>query len=237
MKLTKFEYHRREINGVRHYDTPIGEFPSVTAILSATKDRTYLDKWKNKIGEEAAELIMIEAAERGKHLHSAVETKLLGQEPLVTDIAAPYWESLNGDSYLLYENGESRLIQGSVVELIGNVLLVEGALYHPIGYAGSVDCVAEFGDYGICVIDWKTSDKKKPEYWISDYKLQLAAYIAACNRLYDLRISIGVVGIAVKDQPAQVFVITGKQLMECWLRFQEKLIEYKRVFQPALSLL
>jgi genome maintenance exonuclease 1 len=55
----------------RVYLTPDGEkTPSVTTILSATKDQTFLNEWKAKIGEEKARQITTEAAGVGTAMHA-----------------------------------------------------------------------------------------------------------------------------------------------------------------------
>jgi hypothetical protein len=47
----------------RAYLTPDGEsLPSVTTILSATKDMTHLNEWKNRIGHAKAQQITTEAS-------------------------------------------------------------------------------------------------------------------------------------------------------------------------------
>ena len=48
-------------NGKRHYETPDGrQVPSVTTVLSATKDMTHLHAWRKRIGAEKAQQITTE---------------------------------------------------------------------------------------------------------------------------------------------------------------------------------
>jgi hypothetical protein len=47
--------------------------PSVTRILSATKDRAHLDAWAARVGEAEAERIKNEAASVGTHMHNVIE--------------------------------------------------------------------------------------------------------------------------------------------------------------------
>ena len=44
-------------HGSRTYDVNGSRLPSVTTILSATKDQSFLIKWKNRVGHEEAERI------------------------------------------------------------------------------------------------------------------------------------------------------------------------------------
>ena len=87
MKWNKrFEYPsstRALINGKRHYDVGTEEkLPSVTTILQATQSdekKESLAKWKQKVGENKADEIRDQAAERGTIMHRIIEGHLLGQ--------------------------------------------------------------------------------------------------------------------------------------------------------------
>ena len=63
----------------RVYQTPDGEsLPSVTTILSATKDMTHLNEWKKRVGVENAQRITTEAAGVGTAMHSNLERFIAG---------------------------------------------------------------------------------------------------------------------------------------------------------------
>ena len=54
-KNTKYSYkpgQRFEVHGSREYDFGDKRLPSVTTILSRTKDQEFLTRWKNKVGHE-----------------------------------------------------------------------------------------------------------------------------------------------------------------------------------------
>ena len=102
----------------------------------------------------------------------------------------------------LYKDGEETDIESQEFKLmesilqvfyeIDNVLAIEsGVIHEPLGYAGTIDCIVEFRNK-ICLIDWKTSKRKKKS-WKScyDYPIQLAAYAAAVNAdpAYDFAVS------------------------------------------------
>ena len=56
--IKKYNYAdlKREDGDVRLYLTPDGEsLPSVTSVLNKTKDRSFLKKWREKVGEKKAE--------------------------------------------------------------------------------------------------------------------------------------------------------------------------------------
>ena len=49
------------------------KLPSVTTILSATKDKSGLDAWAERVGRDNAERIKNEAATVGTHMHNVIE--------------------------------------------------------------------------------------------------------------------------------------------------------------------
>ena len=68
-------------NGKRHYATPDGrQVPSVTTVLSATKDMTHLHAWRKRIGAEKAAQITQESANIGTVMHSSLEKHVKGVE-------------------------------------------------------------------------------------------------------------------------------------------------------------
>ena len=86
MKWNKrFDYPesiRSLVNDQRHYDVGDEKLPSVTTILSATQSdekKASLSKWRQNVGENKADFIMNEAANRGTIMHRVLEGYLLGQ--------------------------------------------------------------------------------------------------------------------------------------------------------------
>mgnify|MGYP003134943203 CR=1 FL=1 len=75
----KFKYPtstRALVNDERVYDISQEKLPSVTTILSATQPQDKLDsiaRWKAKVGENEAERVKNEAANRGTTMHSILE--------------------------------------------------------------------------------------------------------------------------------------------------------------------
>ena len=60
-------------NRKRHYQTPDGRtVPSVTTVISATKDMTHLLAWKKRIGEQEAQRIATESANIGTVMHRSL---------------------------------------------------------------------------------------------------------------------------------------------------------------------
>ena len=77
--VERFEYadlSKASKNGKRHYQTPDGRsVPSVTTVLSATKDMTHLNAWKKRVGEQEAQRIATESANIGTVMHKSLEKR------------------------------------------------------------------------------------------------------------------------------------------------------------------
>ena len=56
---------RSDDEGNRTYDVKGTQLPSVTTILSRTKDQGFIRRWKAKVGEANAEVIKNLASKRG----------------------------------------------------------------------------------------------------------------------------------------------------------------------------
>lgn len=184
----------------RFYKTPKGPLPGVTTVLSATSNDKGLTNWRKRVGNVEADRITKEACKRGTAAHAAIEEYLrTKKEPDVDSPSLPYFESVQ-----------------PVLGLIEKVLLIEGAVWSPKGYAGTIDAVATINGLPY-IVDWKTSAKPKKVEWINNYLLQLAAYAGAANHIYpELKVNRGIVAIALPDQPAQVFIVEPKEMMGYW---------------------
>ena len=71
------------IDGKRHYLTPDGVFPSVTTVLSNKLDKSGLEKWRARVGEEEAAKISTQAANRGTAIHDMAENDLCALTELI----------------------------------------------------------------------------------------------------------------------------------------------------------
>jgi hypothetical protein len=75
----------------RHYEFDGRLLPSVTTVLQATKsarDAEALATWANSIGQDQAEQLRNEAAQRGTNLHSLIELYLTGYDPITLEETA-----------------------------------------------------------------------------------------------------------------------------------------------------
>jgi hypothetical protein len=70
---------RSDDEGNRTYDVQGARLPSVTTILSRTKDQGFIRRWKAKVGEAQAEVIKNIASKRGTSMHKFIEAFILGR--------------------------------------------------------------------------------------------------------------------------------------------------------------
>jgi len=218
MIVQKYDYKplsRETIEGKRHYCLPDGtKVPSVTTILDKTKPaeaREALANWKKAVGEQRAQQITTEAANRGTRMHAYLEHYVLSQDmkPLPGN---PFGHA----SWYMAAEVILQGLQPNVDEFWGT----EVPLYYSGLYAGTTDCLGLWKGKP-AIMDFKQSNKVKKKEYITDYFLQLAAYAAAHNETYGTNIDTGVILMAVQpkqlvdgsyDKPQYLeFVIEGEE--------------------------
>jgi genome maintenance exonuclease 1 len=198
---------RTTIEGKRHYCLPDGsKVPSVTTILDKTKPqekREALANWKKRVGEQKAQEITTEAANRGTRMHAYLEQYILQNElkPLPNNpFAHPSW-------FMAAEV----ILQGlqNVDEFWGT----EVPVYYSGLYAGTTDCLGLWKGRP-AIMDFKQSNKVKKREWIEDYFLQLAAYAAAHNETHGTDINTGVILMAVQPKLLEDGTLDKPQYLE-----------------------
>lgn len=189
----------------RVYDTPIGQFPSVTTVLGQTANKEWLKQWIERVGEEEAERIKNAAAERGTILHNYFET-FYEQYPSPSIEDARHFIKTSG-----LEN-EKPFIQKMVKNLLKHLLAnnfrsiaQEFAVWdRELEIAGRCDGLGYWNDQ-LIVIDYKTSRARKSRANIKDYLLQATAYCRAHNQMFENQVKAFVILIAVEDGTTQLF--------------------------------
>ena len=187
---------RESVDGKRLYATPDGRrVPSVTTILSQTKDMTHLHAWRKRVGESEAQRIATESANIGTVMHKSLERHVLGQDrtPGSNLIQQKAHEMAN----VIIEHG----LKG-VEEVWGS----EINLYYPELYAGTTDLVGVYNG-APAIMDFKQSRRLKKTEWVEDYYLQLVAYAEAHNKLFGTRIRTGRMFICTQANEYQSFEI------------------------------
>ena len=215
---TKYSYtpgQRFEVHGSRQYDFGDGKLPSVTTILSRTKDQAFLDKWKARVGEQEAERIKNVSSKRGTSMHKFLEN-------YISDIGYDDLSSVGNEARPMAQK-IIKLGLSNITEYYGS----EVTLYYPDLYAGATDLVC-LHNGAEAIIDFKQANRPKKEEWIEDYYMQVAAYAMAHNMMFPKRSKIekGVIMICTPDLYYQEFVIEGSKLQHYYWKFLERLSQY-----------
>lgn len=221
-KYTYAKLTRDESTGKRLYLTPTGhKVPSVTTILDKTKPaeaREALAAWRKAVGEEKAQQITTEAANRGTRMHKFLEDYVKG-ETLRENLTNPYAQQSLKMAKIVITHGLS---------FVNEVWGSEVPLYFPELYAGTTDCVGVHqGEPSI--LDFKQTNKPKKREHIDDYFLQLTAYALAHNEVHGTNIRKGVILMCSKDYEYQEFILEPKDFDYWTERWCDRVSQYYRL--------
>ncbi len=217
--VEKYPYgdlNRQSKNGKRHYETPDGRLvPSVTTVLSATKDMTHLHAWRKRVGAEKAQQITTESANIGTVMHRSLEKHVKGEDR--TPGSNLIQQKAHTMANVIIDNGLN-----DVSEVWGS----EVSLHYPELYAGTTDLVGVYkGEPAI--MDFKQARRLKKKEWVEDYYLQLVAYAEAHNKQYDTQIKSGRIFICTQANEYQTFDIEN---YDQWVgKWYAKLEEYYKL--------
>lgn len=193
----------------RVYQTPDGDIvPSVTTILSATKDMTHLNEWRKRVGEQRAQQITTEASGVGTAMHANLERFVAGLPR----------QPGNNTVHVIANKMADQIIANGLSK-VSEIWAMEQSLYFPGLYSGTTDLIAVYdGNPSVC--DYKQSNKPKREEYVEDYKLQLMAYILAHNEVYGSDIREGHIFLCTRDCLYQQFDLTPQDFnkyQDMWL--------------------
>jgi genome maintenance exonuclease 1 len=152
--------------------------------------------WRKRVGEEEANRISTQAANRGTRIHSLCES-YLKNETVTPDMFDHHtWNSILPE-----------------LSRINNIHALETPLYSDhLEVAGTVDCIAEY-EGKLAVIDFKTSKRVKSRDDISNYFMQCAAYAVAFEERTGLPVGNLVIIMAVDDHEPLIF----KEKRDTWI--------------------
>ena len=167
--LGDLELKKKDTPGCRLYELPSGQcVPSITSVTSFYNRQVFI-KWRQRIGEEKANAIRRKATARGTDFHEAAQAYLENRDLV--------WEDYLPATQFMFHHAAPYL------DKINNIHAIERTLYSEyLGLAGRVDCIAEY-EGELAVIDFKTSEKIKPEKWLENYFVQEMFYASAYYEL------------------------------------------------------
>jgi len=214
---------RSDDEGRRTYDVKGTYLPSVTTILSRTKDQGFIRRWKAKVGEEQAEVIKNLASKRGTSMHKFIEAFVLqrGYEDLTS-----LGQQAKTMANKVIEKGLT-----PIDEYYGS----EVTLYYPGLYAGTTDLVCVHNDMDT-IVDFKQANQPKRKEWIDDYYMQIAAYAMAHDYVHGSSIQQGIIMICTPDLYLQEFRFQDQELRQWKHKFLGRLDEYYKIIRdPTVS--
>ena len=173
-------------------------YPSVTKILSKTKDKKGLESWRASVGEAEADRIIQEAFKRGRLLDENVQL---------------YADQNQSNNALLDDFLEPYTIQSTEQQVVSQKYCYEGR-YDAILVRNGITYINDF----------KTASKPKKLEYIEDYKLQIGAYYGALLE-QGIMIDRGIIAIFT-DKSYQEFIFLGAEMRQFYKRFLNRLKEY-----------
>lgn len=200
----------------RFYTTPSGQIlPSITTVLSV-KNKSGLDAWRKRVGEEEANRIMNQAALRGTAVHQLAEDYVNNEKD---------WSKGAMPANLFTFNTIKPLLD----KHLNNVWIQEAPLYsEKLSVAGRVDCIAEW-DGVLSIIDYKTSKRFKKREYVESYFIQEAAYAAMFLERTGVPIKQIVTVIAVDDNEPQVYIEKAIDHLPKFIELRKKFKEERGI--------
>ena len=221
--LKKFKHNWVDLPKLKQITTEEGrryaidekiKYPSITTVLSKTKDLSHLKEWRKRVGEEHANKVTAAATSRGTSMHKLCENYLLNEA--LDDLG-----STSGE--LLFRGIRPYL------DRIDNVRALESALFsHKLRVAGTVDCIAEYNGE-LSIIDFKTAKAPKKEQWIEDYYMQGAFYFFSFYEITGQLPKQILVLISVQDGSVQEFFVKGKDIIHWTEQLKERIKKFNDV--------
>lgn len=180
----------------RYYKVPgDGEsklYRSVTTVLGEYYDTGWLDSWKKRVGEEAANKISVQARNRGNALHKLYEDYLLNKE-IDTRKVMPV--------NLIDFKKVIPILESNITRVHG----VELPVYsHSMQLAGTTDFFGEWKGKR-AIVDFKTSKKPKKLKDIPSYLTQVTIYSRMIMELYGVDVPTFAIIMTVDNEDPIVF--------------------------------
>ena len=200
-ELLEFAELQRIDGPTRFYVTPEGKkYPSVTAVLGKMTDKSGLEAWRKRVGEEEAARVSARASTRGTKVHTMCENYVLGSD---IDTSMPH-------NMMMFNQ-----IKKVLDEKVDMIRATECTLFSDhLKLAGSCDLIANYDDR-LSIIDYKTSAKRKRKDWIEGYFLQASLYSYMLWEMTDILVKDIVIIIGVDDSlESQIFIERPQRYLE-----------------------
>jgi len=238
------------INNKRYYvvdESNLIYLPSVTTIIGSMTDKTGLEEWRKRIGEEEADKISKFSANRGTLMHTYIENFLTSEKEEKRDKLLDSLEVTTTyarrNNFTEEEIKVGRMLffnfyNGGNFDVIKRVVMHEEMLFslNGGGYAGRVDDIYESLDSSIVIADYKTSKKPKKEEWIEGYKMQISAYFVAYWEMFGIKPKRAEIWISnEQDHFPQIFTMDQSAIKEYYTKFIELVKGFHSKFPAEVS--
>ena len=236
------------INGKRYYIIGEDKFPSVTTILGAMTDKSGIDAWRKRIGDEKADAISKFSANRGTIMHQLNEFFLGSEKETVKERLREAQELIipfgNDNEFTEEEMRVGRKLffnfyNNKSFDRIATVVSIEDTLFSPVmgGYAGRVDIIYKNKKGHLMILDFKSSRKPKKEDWIENYKMQIAAYSLAYWKMTGIKPSGGEIWISNEaDGFPQIFEMTFNDIAHYGKKFLALVKEFHNKYSLKVNI-
>ena len=210
------------------YIWPQEDFLSPSRIFNGTNDKSFLEKWRQRVGNDEADRIIEESKSIGTSMHQYLENSILK----FADVKYQNHPPIVNPSYhahvdIAYKLGAVILEQG-LKNRLDEVWGLEAHVYYDIFYRGIVDCVGIY-EGEPAIIDFKQKRSMPKKEWIEDYFMQVAAYGMSHNYMFNTNIKKGVVLVVDRKTEFKRFIIEGKEWNHYCNQFCNKLKEFIQI--------
>lgn len=191
--LEHLDIHTVEIDGKRYYVNESGDrFPSVTTFLGSVLDKSGLDEWRSRVGEEEANRATNRGARRGTALHNVCEKYVLNE-----DLPAMM------PSIQMLFNQVKPVLDARLDEVIGVEIPL---LSNHLRLGGRCDLVCRF-DGKRSILDYKTTNWAKDRDMLEGYFIQETAYAIMHEECYGTPVTqLVTISAGDSEREAQVVV-------------------------------
>lgn len=211
LNLNLPELNAEIVEGIgRLYTTPAGiKYPSVTTIIGAGSDNSWLEEWKARVGEEQVRKISAIAARRGTAVHELAENYLKND---------PDYKKGHMPANIASFNYIKPFLDKHITTIAG----LEVPLWSDkLRAAGRVDCIAKWDDIW-SIVDFKTSKREKSRDDIHTYFMQESAYAYMMFEQTGILCKQLVTVMTIDDSQPKVFVERAKDWLPKFIELREK---------------
>ena len=192
------------------YVWPDTDLLSPSRVFDGTGDKSGLERWRKKVGDEEADRIVAESLSIGKSMHQYLENSILkfsnvkyqDHPPIINPSLHPYHD-------IAYKLGATILELG-LKDKLEEVWGLEAHVYYEHFFRGIIDCVGIY-EGEPCIVDFKQKRRMPQRQYIEDYFMQLAAYGICHNYMTQTEIRKGVVLIVDREFNFKKFIIEGEE--------------------------